>query len=50
MNENVDLGISWIGTGITTITAYLQVNKIAQYAVFALGIVSGVLSIIYTIY
>lgn len=50
MNENVDLGISWIGTGLTAITAYLQVNDIAKYIVFALGVASGFLSIIYTIY
>ena len=50
MNENVDLGISWIGTGITSFSAFLQVNNIAKYVVFGLGVVSGVLSIIYTIY
>lgn len=50
MNENSDLGFSWLGTGLTSVIAFIQVNEIAQYITFGLGILTGIVSLAYTIY
>lgn len=56
MNENLDLTVSWMGTGLSASSAVVAskiadgINVVLQYAAILVPIVAGVITIVYTIY
>lgn len=56
MNENLDLTVSWMGTGLSASSAVVAsriaegINVVLQYMAILVPIVAGILTIVYTLY